>query len=262
MILDKIIDRTKINVEKNKNRIPIRSIQAQAIDIVKNNEQSDRSFKSALLKSDISFICEIKKASPSKGIISQEFKYKEIASLYETAGVNAISVITEPDFFMGKPEYLKEIREIVSIPILRKDFIIDIYQIYESKVLGADAILLICAVLDIYKLKDFIDIARLLKMDCLVEIHNEKEADMAIKAGAEIIGVNNRNLKDFTVDINNSINLKKVIPQDKVFVAESGIKTKEDIDILRNIGTNAVLIGEELMKSKNIKEKFSYLRGY
>jgi indole-3-glycerol phosphate synthase len=209
----------------------------------------------------MSFICEIKKASPSKGIISQDFRYIETAKEYEAAGAAAISVLTEPDFFLGGNKYLTEIKNTVKIPVLRKDFIIDQYQIFEAKNIGADAILLICAILDFYTLKEFMATARDLGLSCLVEAHDEKEVETALKADAKIIGVNNRNLKNFEVDIYNSIKLRKLVPENKIFVSESGIKTKEDIDILRLNKVDAVLIGEELMKSGNIKEKLRELKG-
>jgi indole-3-glycerol phosphate synthase len=216
-------------------------------------------FEKALSKTGLNFICEVKKASPSKGIISKDFKYREIALDYEQAGAAAISVLTEPDFFLGKNEYLTEIKKEVSIPVLRKDFIIDEYQIYEAKIIGADAILLICAILDFEVLKKFISIAQNLGLSCLVEIHNEKEAETALKAGAKIIGVNNRDLTTFQVDVNNSVRLRNLIPKDKIFVSESGIKTKEDIALLRENKVNAVLIGEELMRNANVKEKLKEL---
>jgi indole-3-glycerol phosphate synthase len=260
MILDKIIQSVKKRIKKTKEKIPLSDLIAQ----IKNNHRENYpfSFQKALSNPDISFICEIKKASPSKGLICANFNYKEIALKYQESGANAVSVLTEPEFFLGSDKYLKEIKEIVKIPVLRKDFIIDAYQIYEAKLLGADAVLLICAVLDFEKLKEFMDIAYSLGISCLVEIHNEKELNLALKAGAKIIGANNRNLKDFSVDFNNSLRLKKLAPPDIIFVSESGIKTAQDINILRQNGVNAVLIGEELMRSNDIKEKLKLLRGY
>jgi indole-3-glycerol phosphate synthase len=179
---------------------------------------------------------------------------------YQKSGAAAISVLTEPDFFLGSSDYLQEINDIVSIPILRKDFIIDSYQIYESKIIGAYSILLICSILDKKVLKDFFGIASSLGLSCLVEVHDEKEVEMALDIGAKIIGVNNRNLKNFEVDLNNSIRLRKLIPSDKIFVSESGIKTKEHVDMLKANNVNAVLIGEELMKSGNLNLKLKELR--
>ncbi len=257
MILDKIVAAAKIRVEKSKKEKPLEILLKEIAD-----KRASASFEKALSKKGISFICEVKKASPSKGLICENFRYKEIAVEYEKAGADAISVLTEPDFFLGSNQYLKEIKEVVQIPILRKDFIIDIYQIYESKALGADAVLLICAILSFEDLKKFLDTAHSLGMDCLVEAHDEEELNKALKANAKIIGVNNRNLKDFSVDFNNSIALRKRAPADKIFVSESGIKTREHIDILSKNSVDAVLIGEELMRSKNIKEKLAQLKGY
>ena len=218
-------------------------------------------FEKALDKKDIAFICEIKKASPSKGIIAGHFPYIQIAGDYEKAGADAISVLTEPDFFMGKDEYLKQISCKVSVPLLRKDFIIDKYQIYQAKILGASAVLLICSLLDTEKLKEYINICRSLGLSALVEAHTKDEISSAIKAGAGIIGVNNRNLKTFEVDIQNAVRLRQYVPKDILFVAESGIKTAEDIDALRKAGVNAVLIGETLMKSYSKKEMLDSLKG-
>ena len=261
MILDKIIAATEARVKQAKLVKPIEAIKKEVVNSTFNFQLSTLPFEASLSKPGLNFICEIKKVSPSKGIISRDFKYKEIALSYKNAGADAISVLTEPDFFLGKNEYLTEIKKEAKLPVLRKDFIIDEYQIYESKLIGADAILLICACLDLDTLKNFMEIAENLRLSCLVEIHDEKEAETALKAGAKIIGVNNRDLTDFKVDINNSIRLRKLIPKDKVFVSESGIKTKEDIEMLRANKVNAVLIGEELMKSKNIKEKLAELKG-
>jgi indole-3-glycerol phosphate synthase len=218
------------------------------------------SFENALKTNDIAFICEVKKASPSKGIISEHFPYLQIAKEYEKAGANAISVLTEPVFFMGCNEYLTEIKKAVKIPILRKDFTIDPYQIYEASLIGADAVLLICSILDTKNLKEYLKIADSLGLSSLVEVHDEKELHNALAAGARVIGVNNRNLKTFEVDINTSSELRKLVPKDKVFVSESGIKTREDISVLRDNGTDAVLIGETLMRSTNIAAEMAELR--
>ena len=226
-------------------------MKKEALSLSKNSEPV---FEKALKKEKMSFICEIKKASPSKGIICEDFNYIKIAKEYESAGADAISVLTEPEFFMGSNKYLTEVKKEVNIPVLRKDFIVDLYQIYESKTLGADAILLICSALNFKELKDYMETAWRLGMSALIETHDEKEVEMALKAGANIIGVNNRDLKDFKVDLNNSIKLRKLIPEDKIFVSESGIKTKEDIELLHNNKTDAVLIGEGLIKSADIKQ--------
>ncbi|MDR1194940.1 MAG: indole-3-glycerol phosphate synthase TrpC [Endomicrobium sp.] len=257
MILDKITASTKIRVEKSKEKKSLKDVinEAQAAPINKIFP-----FEKALKKDAMSFICEIKKASPSKGIISDDFKYVETAKEYESAGADAVSVLTEPDFFMGADRYLSEIKDAVKIPVLRKDFIIDQYQIFEAKNIGAHAILLICSILDFNALKEFMETAHALGLSCLVETHDEKEIETALKAGAKIIGVNNRDLKTFEVDINNSVKLRKLVPEDKIFVSESGIKTKENIDVLRRHKVDAALIGEELMKSADAKQRLRELK--
>lgn len=256
-ILDEIVAKTKIRVEKLKTETNINNLKIKADSI----PGTDFAFEKALKKSDISFICEIKKASPSKGIIAKDFPYLEIAKEYEEAGADAISVLTEPDFFMGCTKYLQEISQIVKIPIIRKDFIIDEIQIYESKVIGANAILLICSILNETELRNFIEIADFLGLSCLVEVHNENEIQKAIKANARIIGVNNRNLKDFTVNIRNSINLRRSVPDNILFVSESGIKTNQQIQELRQNKADAVLIGETFMRCKNKKYELENLKG-
>lgn len=258
MILSKIADATKIRINKQKAEIPLDVMKKAALNM---NIDKKFPFERALHKKDIAFICEVKKASPSKGIIAEHFPYIDIAKDYEKSGADAISVLTEPDFFLGKGEYLKEISRQVKIPLLRKDFIIDQYQIYEAKVLGADAILLICSLLDTDKLKEYIKLCDNLGLSALVEAHTKEEISSAVKAGARIIGVNNRNLKTFDVDIKNAVNLRGYVPKDILFIAESGIKTAKDIDILRKADVNAVLIGETLMKSHNKKEMLDSLKG-
>ena len=225
------------------------------------SEKKRNILEKALKKDTMTFICEVKKASPSKGIIAQEFNPLEIAKEYEKAGANAMSILTEPDYFLGDINYLKEISEIVKIPLLRKDFTIDEYMIYEAKVNGASAVLLICALLDKECLKKYINICHNLGLSALVEAHDEKEIKDAIEAGARIIGVNNRNLKDFTIDINNSIKLRKNVPESISFIAESGIKTRADIVDLEKGKVNGVLIGETFMRSKNKKEMLDELKG-
>ncbi|HYE69782.1 MAG TPA: indole-3-glycerol phosphate synthase TrpC, partial [Anaerovoracaceae bacterium] len=207
------------------------------------------------------FICEIKKASPSKGILDDLFPYLEIAEEYEEAGAAAISVLTEPDWFLGSDEYLREIRRVVDIPILRKDFTVESYQIYEAKILGADAILLICALLDPIKLKEYIEIAHGLGLSALVEAHTENEIKDALEAGARIIGVNNRDLKTFKVDLTTSIRLRNLVPENILFISESGIRTPEDIAKLKENKVNGVLIGEAFMKCKDKKRQLAELRG-
>jgi len=256
MILDEIVDATIIRIEKAKKNISLNEMIMLA-----EKSEPPFAFENALKQKDISFICEVKKASPSKGIIANDFPYIKIAKEYEKAGAAAISVLTEPDFFMGSVDYLKDIKQNTTIPVLQKDFIIDEYQIYEASIIGANAILLICAILSIDKVKKFIKIADSLGLSCLVEAHNDQEVKKAIEADARVIGVNNRNLKTFEVNINNSINLRGLVPKSIIFVSESGIKTTNDINALREIGTNAVLIGETFMRSNHIKEELDILRG-
>lgn len=223
--------------------------------------KGDFAFENALKKPGISFICECKKASPSKGVIAEHFPYAEIAKEYEAAGADAISVLTEPKWFLGKEAYLKEIAKKVSIPCLRKDFTVDDYMIYEAKVLGASAVLLICSILTGQEIRDYIKICDSLGLSALVEVHEEKEVQLAVEAGARLIGVNNRNLKDFTVDTENSRRHRSLVPEGILFVAESGVKTGEDVAALRKIGVDAVLIGETLMRAADKKAKLKELRG-
>ena len=218
-------------------------------------------FEQALKKEDVSFICECKKASPSKGLIAPNFPYLEITKEYETAGADCISVLTEPKWFLGNDEYLKEIAKTVSIPCLRKDFTVDEYQIYQAKVLGASAVLLICSLLTEDQIKDYIRICDNLGLSALVEAHDEQEVQTALNTGARIIGVNNRNLKDFSVDTDNSRRLRELIPPNILFVTESGVRTAEDVAALRKIGADAVLIGETLMRASDKRAKLAELRG-
>jgi indole-3-glycerol phosphate synthase len=218
-------------------------------------------FEKALLKRELSFICEVKKASPSKGLIAENFPYLQIAQEYEAAGASAISVLTEPEFFQGSNDYLSQIKQAVSIPVLRKDFTVDEYQIYEAKVLGADAVLLICALLDTDVLAQYLAICNQLGMSALVEAHTETELQSALQAGARVIGVNNRNLKTFEVDISTCTKLRALVPQNIAFVAESGIKTPQEVSALKQANVNAVLIGETLMRSSDKKAELNRLRG-
>lgn len=257
MILDNIVEYTKIRLETLKAHNSLDALKAAT---KKFQTYIPYTFENALKTKEIALICEVKKASPSKGIISEHFPYLQIAKEYEKAGANAISVLTEPHFFLGSNEYLREIKKVVNIPVLRKDFIIDPYQIYEAQLIGADAILLICSLLDTKQLKEYIKIADSLGLSSLVEAHDEVELNSALEAGARVIGVNNRNLKTFEVDIRTSIKLRELVPTDKVFVSESGIKTNEDIYELRQNGTNAVLIGETLMRSGDISAELESLR--
>jgi len=218
-------------------------------------------FERALAAPGMSFICECKRASPSKGMISEHFPYLEIAKEYEAAGASAISVLTEPTRFLGSDAYLREISSAVGVPCLRKDFVVDEYMIYEARCLGASAVLLICSILSPAEMKRFIGIAERLGMSALCEAHDEEEMRMALDAGARIIGVNNRNLRDFTVDINTCIRLRHLAPSSVLFVAESGISTRADVDKLEKEGVDAVLIGETLMRSEDKKAKLAELRG-
>ena len=258
MILDKIIEATKIRVAQEKQVESPEVVKAVALALPSD---TGFPFEVALRQQDFNFICEVKKASPSKGIIAEHFPYLDIAKEYEVAGAAAISVLTEPDFFKGDKKYLQEIASTVKIPVLRKDFIIDEYQIYQAKVWGASAILLICACLDVPTLTKFRELADSLGLSSLVEAHDEKEVQMAIDCGARIIGVNNRNLKDFTVDVQNSVRLRNLVQDDVIFVSESGLETPEDIQVLRDNNIGVALMGETFMRSPNKVEKLAYLYG-
>ncbi|MBS7042474.1 bifunctional indole-3-glycerol-phosphate synthase TrpC/phosphoribosylanthranilate isomerase TrpF [Veillonella sp.] len=258
MILDKIIEATKIRVAQEKQVESPEAVKAAALALPSD---TGFPFEAALRQQDFNFICEVKKASPSKGIIAEHFPYLDIAKEYEVAGAAAISVLTEPDFFKGDKKYLQEIASTVKIPVLRKDFIIDEYQIYQAKVWGASAILLICACLDMPTLTKFRELADSLGLSSLVEAHDENEVQMAIDCGARIIGVNNRNLKDFTVDVQNSVRLRNLVQDDVIFVSESGLETPEDIQVLRDNNIGVALMGETFMRSPNKVEKLAYLYG-
>ena len=258
MILDTIVEATKIRVAQEKQVESPEAVKAAALALPSD---TGFPFEAALRQQDFNFICEVKKASPSKGIIAEHFPYLDIAKEYEVAGAAAISVLTEPDFFKGDKKYLQEIASTVKIPVLRKDFIIDEYQIYQAKVWGASAILLICACLDVPTLTKFRELADSLGLSSLVESHDEKEVQMAIDCGARIIGVNNRNLKDFTVDVQNSVRLRNLVQDDVIFVSESGLETPEDIQVLRDNNIGVALMGETFMRSPNKVEKLAYLYG-
>lgn len=271
-ILDQLADYARYRVEQAKERKPLEEIREEALAASRKGVLSAgasapdfpepfRFEKALAADGDIHFICECKKASPSKGLIAPDFPYLEIARQYEEAGASAISVLTEPKWFLGSPEYLREIAEEVTVPCLRKDFTVDPYMIYEAKLLGASAILLICAILDTGTLEEYLKVADSLGLSAIVEAHDEAEVASAVSAGARIIGVNNRNLKDFTVDIHNSIRLRSCAPAGTIFVAESGIRTPEDVEILRQNGVNAVLVGEQLMRAGSPKEELNRLRG-
>ncbi len=307
MILDEIAAKTKERVAEQKKKVSLEEIKRQALDIVARETDNGSSpytkfpFRDNLAADGISFICEVKKASPSKGLIAPDFPYVDIAKEYEAAGASAISVLTEPFYFQGSNQFLMDIKKEVNIPLLRKDFTVDEYMIYEAKVIGASAVLLICSILDDEQLVSYLKLAHELGMSALVEAHDEEEVRRAIACGAGIIGVNNRDLRTFTVDIMNSVRLRKLVPdtvpvkdsltkgsgtdtvcdvksdihsdkgsdpfvdpfgsQKMVYVSESGIKTKEDIDRLKANGTDAVLIGETFMRSPDKKRLFAELKG-
>ncbi len=256
-ILDQLADHARQRVAEAKEKVSLEAVKEQALALPKG----DFEFEKALAKEGMSFICECKKASPSKGIIAEEFDYLTIAKDYEKAGADCISVLTEPKWFLGSDEYLKEIANTVQIPVIRKDFTVDEYMIYEAKVLGAKAVLLICAILKEEQIKEYIRICDTLGISALVEAHDEAEIEMAVKAGARLIGVNNRNLKDFSVDTSNSRRLREIIPENVVFVSESGIKDANDIKLLKEAKVDAVLIGETLMKAQDKAAKLKELRG-
>lgn len=258
MILEQIAKDTEIRVTNQKKKVPLGTLKKAAYNL---ETDTGFPFEKALAKEGLSFICEVKKASPSKGVIAEDFPYLDIAREYEAAGADAISCLTEPKYFLGQDSYLKEIAENVKIPVLRKDFVVEEYQIYEAKVLGASAVLLICALIEPVLLKRYIQVCDTLGLSALVEAHDEKEIFHAVWAGARVIGVNNRNLKDFSVDVGNSTRLRALAPKEVLFVAESGIKGPEDITRLKENEVDAVLIGETLMKSRDKKKMLTYLKG-
>lgn len=259
MILEEIAARTVQRVAEEKAAVPLSEMKKRAEAMDAN---TGFPFRKALSGDEISFICEVKRASPSKGLIAPDFPYLDIARDYERAGASAISCLTEPFWFKGRDEYLAEISNAVKIPVLRKDFTVDEYMIYQAKTLGASAVLLICAILSKEQLSEYLGIAHSLGLSALVEAHDEDEVRTALSVGAGIIGVNNRDLRTFTVDINNSARLRKLVPPEVLFVSESGIKTAADIEALRSNGTNAVLIGETLMRSPDKKAALDELRGH
>ena len=256
-ILDQLADYARQRVEEAKRQTPLAEIKQQALALPKG----DFRFEKALAKPGLSFICECKKASPSKGLIAADFPYLQIAKEYESAGADAISVLTEPKWFLGSDRYLEEIASAVSTPCLRKDFTVDDYMIYEAKLLGASAVLLLCAILDDAQLREYLALCDGLGLSALVEAHDEAEVDRALNAGARILGVNNRDLKNFTVDTENSRRLRARIPEDVLFVSESGVRTAEDVARLAAIGADAVLIGETLMRAPDKTAKLRELKG-
>lgn len=256
-ILEKLAEHAFERVETAKQKISSDEMKERALSL----KTGDFEFEKALAKDGMSFICECKKASPSKGIIAEDFPYLKIAEEYEKAGADCISVLTEPEWFLGSDGYLKEIAENVSVPCIRKDFTVDEYMIYEAKVLGAKAVLLICSILTGEQVKKYIGICDRLGISALVEAHDENEIKTAVNAGSRIIGVNNRNLSDFTVDTGNSRRMRELVPKDIIFVSESGVRTSDDIKLLREAGADAVLIGETLMRADDKTAKLAELRG-
>lgn len=257
-ILDRLAEYARERTEQAKRKIPLEEIRRQALSLPREDAFA---FENGLKKAGISFICECKKASPSKGLIAPEFPYLQIAKEYEAAGADCISVLTEQKWFLGNDKYLKEIASAVSIPCLRKDFTVDEYMLYEAKVLGASAVLLICSILSKEQIKSYISVCDELGLSALVEAHDEYEVQNALYAGARVIGVNNRNLKDFSVDMDNSLRLREMIPCDVLFVSESGVSTAKDVAKLCEIGADAVLIGETLMRAPDKKAMLRELRG-
>lgn len=256
-ILDQLAKHARERTEQAKLKISLEEMKQQALSIHKTAFV----FEDALKKKDISFICECKKASPSKGLIAPDFPYLQIAKEYETAGADGISVLTEPKWFLGSDRYLREIASTVSVPCLRKDFTVDEYMIYEAKVLGVSAVLLICSILSEQQIRSYIHICNEIGLSALVEVHDEEEVKKALYAGARIVGVNNRNLKDFSVDTENSRRLRTFVPRDVLFVAESGVSCAKDVEKLREIGADGVLVGETLMRAFDKKAKLDELRG-
>lgn len=256
-ILDELAAYAKERVARAKKNISLNELKERALSL----PRGDFAFENALKKDDIAFICECKKASPSKGVIAAAFPYLQIAKEYESAGADCISVLTEPKWFLGSDRYLQEIAAAVHLPCLRKDFTVDAYMLYEAKCLGASAVLLICAILSEEQLREYIGICDTLGLSALVEAHDEAEVTTALRCGARIIGVNNRNLKDFSVDTDNSRRLRRLVPQNVLFVSESGVKTPQDVQALRAVGADAVLVGETLMKAADKRQTLHELRG-
>jgi indole-3-glycerol phosphate synthase len=259
-ILDEIAAKTRLRVARAKTNAPLDLVRSKALEVCQTRNGDTMPFEKALAAPGLSFICEVKKASPSKGIIAENFPYLEIAKEYEAAGASAISVLTEPEYFLGSDRYLQEIATETNIPVLRKDFVVDSYQIYEAKILGAQAVLLIAALLDVKTIAAYVTTASELKLSALVEIHSEAEAEQALEAGAKIIGVNNRDLKTFKVDTGITTRLKKAMPAGIITVAESGIRSADDVRKIKETGVDAVLIGESLMRATDKKQFLEELK--
>lgn len=255
-ILTQLSNYASVRTEAAKQLLPLAEIKARALSLPKGNF----AFETALKKPELSFICECKKASPSKGLIAPDFPYLTIAKEYETAGADCISVLTEPKWFLGSDRYLEEIASSISIPCIRKDFTVDEYMIYQARLLGASAVLLICSILTPQQIESYLEVCEELGLSALVEAHDEAEIKTALKAGARIIGVNNRNLKDFTVDTENSRTFRDLVPPGLTFVSESGVRTAEDVAAIAKSGADAVLIGETLMRAEDKTEKLAELK--
>ena len=262
-ILEEIAQKTRERIAREKTELPPEELERRVQERMAESDRKENGhrFAAALKKPGMSYICEVKKASPSKGLIAPDFPYLAIAREYEAAGASAISCLTEPDYFQGSNRYLKEIAETVDIPVLKKDFTVEPYMIWQAAYYGASAVLLICTILNDEELKDYRELAEELGLDALVEAHDETEVERALKSGARIVGVNNRDLKTFTVNTENSVRLRKLVPPEILFVSESGIKTAEDIALLRENGTDAVLIGETLMRAPDKKQMLRALNG-
>ena len=262
MILDTLAAAAKARVAELEKQKSLAAVREEAEEIARGETdgRAKRKFAETLRRPGLNFICECKKASPSKGLIAPEFPYLEIAKAYERGGASAISVLTEPEYFLGADDYLKEIAAQVNVPVLRKDFTVSPYQIYEAKTLGAGAVLLICAILSPVQLQEFRLTAESVGLDALVETHDAVEIETALKSGAKIIGINNRNLQDFTVDINTCLQLRAEIPEDRICIAESGIQDANDIRALKERNFNGVLIGETLMRSGDSETMLRRLR--
>ena len=254
MILDDLVTATKKRIAAEKKLHSLDDLKKQS---EKTPMKDSQLIVDKLLEPELTFIAEIKKASPSKGIIVQDFPYLEIAQEYQANKIDMISVLTEPDFFQGNLKYLQQITQEVDLPVLRKDFTIDSYMIYQAKIAQASLILLIVAILSDEQLKDYLQLAKKIGLAAIVEVHDKTELKRALRAKSEIIGINNRNLKDFSVNFNNSLKLKQLVPKSIPVIAESGIKTKADIKLLKQAGINGVLIGETFMKAKNRAEIIS-----
>ena len=245
-ILETIAQHARVRVEEDRKRLSIEAMKAEAENLGKGN---GKAFYDAVARPGMSFICEVKKASPSKGIIDPVFDYRRIAAEYESAGADCISCLTEPKWFLGSDEIFRDIRSGTGIPMLRKDFVVDPYQIYQARVMGSDCVLLICALLDAETLGRYLQICEDLGLAALTEAHDAEEISQAVNAGARMIGVNNRNLKDFTVDLTNAERLREEIPADRLYVSESGVRTPADAAVMKAAGADAILVGEALMRA-------------